>query len=1572
MKTFLPLTRLIVGTILLPMLLAGQAWTQTIWYSTGSNSSPHVLTSWRANRNNTGANPTSFTADNQVFLVQDGHTVSSGTVFTISGAGSRLEVEGGGIWSASVNNTMSVRLAGTPTKLAIWRQAGTYGNTIPETGGNRFARFELANATFFRYGQSYTGSVYLSSPAAITVNQFAANLNIGGDFVINQNVTHQGTFESTPTHTIGGSVIVRGGVLNMTTSFGAATWNIGGSLINEGSGIINQGPGTGQSTINLGTAAGDDTLDIDGRTLIANINFTGGQRTVITSNLTVNSGTINTGSGANTVLELGSSVISGSALLTIPSADVTLVTSHPAGFSNTARTDGNLQTTGTRSIATGINYTVTGNATTLLGLGGLSSNIGNLTIASTTTVFNNENVAVSGTYTVAAGATNSIVDRSLQLFGPINISGGLLGSTGSFLTISGSGSITGTIPLGSVCNLTLNRAGTIPWGANLTVECGYTVATGCTHDISGRALTLNGSINVSGAVTTDANTDLTIQNSNTFNWPSFAITTVRNFTFTRAMTLYHGSDLVVNGTYTVGTGVNHVFSNRSLTLNGPVAISGQLIPDGGSFSFHLGGTGAIVGLPNMTTFNNFSLTRPGTRKFGTGTITVAGTYTLGAGATHDITGQTLTLNGPANVAGVLLTNASSSLNLNGSGAVTGGFSFTELNSLGISRAMTFVLQSNAVISGLSLGASSILDLSNRSLTINGAMTLTSGNQIIGNSATNLTISGTGTITGVLNMTQCNNLTLTRAATLLQVSSLQVHGTYTIGAGATHNIQTRSVTFSGPVLNSGTMSINSATSITLNGTGAVSGLSSFTSINNFIIERPITIVHNANLVVSGTYNIGTGAVHDISGRSVTFNGPINITGTVVTSPTTSVNIAGSGAISGTTTFSPVLNFTLSRSSTFKQSIVVHGSYVIGSVGVHDASNASLTFNGVVNINLTGSLITNDSTDLTIQGTGLANRIERISRLRNFSLNRAVTFTPPGNLVVNGTFNLAGGATYAIAANTSLTIMRSVTISSDATLTGSSGDLNIIGTGTITGSLGLANIRNLTLTRADTLTHNNFMFVYGNFTIGPNATYDARGKQISFGSNIDIQGRLLTNAASSIYIDNTSGSFSSLPKFTELNNFAFRRPSTYMLDTNFTVNGIFTLANTSAINFRGRQLTLKGQIAASGGFITDEASSLVIDGTGTISNVPMMIKIKDFTLARAGTTWLFNNLLTISGSLTFAGGMLNSGTGKVILASGASISGESNTSHLIGELEVSRSVGTGGSNFGGAGFVLGAGADNLGTVTLLRNTSIAYSVSNSQSISTRFSIAITGSQPVAGRSISLSWLAARDNGNDFTVNQADLWRRNNASSPWSRIGTGLTVSRSGDWRTIAGTTNHFSDFAVFAPGVLPVDWLSIKAVRKQSQVMLDWQTAAEKNNKGFVIERSFDGEQFQAIGFVNGVGTTSQTQSYTWYDHDQSKAAYYRVRQQDFDGHESLSPTVFVTATNHENLKPNLKLVNGQLLADQTLEAELIILEAAGRKVHSQQLSGQSDVSWPQHLGYGVYQLMLNNHDGQVWTYKLVSH
>ena len=99
-------------------------------------------------------------------------------------------------------------------------------------------------------------------------------------------------------------------------------------------------------------------------------------------------------------------------------------------------------------------------------------------------------------------------------------------------------------------------------------------------------------------------------------------------------------------------------------------------------------------------------------------------------------------------------------------------------------------------------------------------------------------------------------------------------------------------------------------------------------------------------------------------------------------------------------------------------------------------------------------------------------------------------------------------------------------------------------------------------------------------------------------------------------------------------------------------------------------------------------------------------------------------------------------------------------------------------------------------------------------------------------------------------------------------------------------------------LPVELLSFSSSIIDNDVTLSWMTATETNNSGFEIHRLKDSKieklnEWENIRFVNGHGTTTEPQTYSFNDENLSAGKYqYRLKQIDFDGAFEYSKTIEV--------------------------------------------------------------------------------
>ena len=204
----------------------------------------------------------------------------------------------------------------------------------------------------------------------------------------------------------------------------------------------------------------------------------------------------------------------------------------------------------------------------------------------------------------------------------------------------------------------------------------------------------------------------------------------------------------------------------------------------------------------------------------------------------------------------------------------------------------------------------------------------------------------------------------------------------------------------------------------------------------------------------------------------------------------------------------------------------------------------------------------------------------------------------------------------------------------------------------------------------------------------------------------------------------------------------------------------------------------------------------------------------------------------------------------------------------------------------------------------------------------------------------------NGNNGYVGQPIIWNNllymQMASVPYANAG---------NLASIDGST-------------LPITLLNFTAQKNGSAALLQWETATEVNNKYFEIQRSSDAVKFAALGTVQGHGTTSLQQQYSFTDNNPSKGInYYRLKQVDDDGNYSYSK---IASADFENITAAFSVypnpASGKINVVLPLSVSISVMsiyDMNGKRVMEKQInantsSEQFDVS---NFAAGIYHIDL---------------
>lgn len=136
-------------------------------------------------------------------------------------------------------------------------------------------------------------------------------------------------------------------------------------------------------------------------------------------------------------------------------------------------------------------------------------------------------------------------------------------------------------------------------------------------------------------------------------------------------------------------------------------------------------------------------------------------------------------------------------------------------------------------------------------------------------------------------------------------------------------------------------------------------------------------------------------------------------------------------------------------------------------------------------------------------------------------------------------------------------------------------------------------------------------------------------------------------------------------------------------------------------------------------------------------------------------------------------------------------------------------------------------------------------------------------------------------------------NCTSSNSGTSGAAITAMRTAINTTTNWTTNDAAVVTIppAACNPLPVTWVHFVAQLTGNGGRVEWSTSSERNSSHFEIERSFNGFEWKKAGLVNGAGTQYSTSEYYYDDFfntNDIKFVYYRIRQVDFDGRYEYTP------------------------------------------------------------------------------------
>lgn len=190
----------------------------------------------------------------------------------------------------------------------------------------------------------------------------------------------------------------------------------------------------------------------------------------------------------------------------------------------------------------------------------------------------------------------------------------------------------------------------------------------------------------------------------------------------------------------------------------------------------------------------------------------------------------------------------------------------------------------------------------------------------------------------------------------------------------------------------------------------------------------------------------------------------------------------------------------------------------------------------------------------------------------------------------------------------------------------------------------------------------------------------------------------------------------------------------------------------------------------------------------------------------------------------------------------------------------------------------------------------------------------------------------------------------------------------WRGTGSTKLLNLDFTNYSAPV-PVELVNFTAQVKGESAYLNWETASERQFRGFEIERSFDGKDYMPIGFVKANGKPSK---YSFNDNNFQKTSYYRLKMLDNDGSFDYSRIVSLISVPKYtvNITPSVsdETVTIETDFDDKTPATIEIYDQSGT-LKIKKTATRLDTIALDTLAQGIYFVRVN-HGQDFWVKKIV--
>jgi hypothetical protein len=452
----------------------------------------------------------------------------------------------------------------------------------------------------------------------------------------------------------------------------------------------------------------------------------------------------------------------------------------------------------------------------------------------------------------------------------------------------------------------------------------------------------------------------------------------------------------------------------------------------------------------------------------------------------------------------------------------------------------------------------------------------------------------------------------------------------------------------------------------------------------------------------------------------------------------------------------------------------------------------------------------------------------------------------------------------------------------------------------------------------------------------------------------------------------------------------------------------LLSVGALDATTRIINISGDLTNNSIF-TQGTSTVVFTGSTAVQNIggTTAIVFNNVTMNKASGRAQLQADVNMTGAMALTAGVMNTNnftftmTGTTSSFSPAIVFGAARTSFI----STAQSSGADGTAGGLKIQSIGAGGRTGNVVFPVGNSFTSYNALqiNNTGTSDNYTVRVRAGVPpaaVASDCVNRTWEVGEDVIGGSAATLGMQWNGIDENATFLRLvsevfhsngviidfaGSPASAAGSDPYNTSGAPAGGFTTFSPYGVGsnlvVLPVSLNNISARIVTSGIEVKWQNVSERDVHQYLVERSFNGRDFQAVTSQTALYNNGATVNYNWINNIMSNNdIFYRIKAEDITGKTTISSVVHVRRNSPASMaiNPNPvqnKTINLNLNSIPSGNYNLMVLDAQGRSIMKTVITSDGGfnvvrITLPSTTTKGYYSLKMTNNNGNSFSEKVV--